>query len=80
MIKDIPALCVLVKMHVICPMSSQQIVQFLDQSADGRDELDKTFRNQHDTEVIALRCTMSHDIGNILDDIVQSLVLGLNLL
>ena len=62
MIKDISALCVLVKMHVIRPMSSQQIVQFLDQSADGRNELDETFRNQHDTECVALRCTMSHNI------------------
>ena len=53
MSKDVLTLCVLVQILIIITVSGEQIVQFLDETTDGRNKLDKTFGNENNTEVIA---------------------------
>ena len=77
--KDVFALGLLVEVLVVVAMGSKQVVEFLDEAADGRNELDESFGNEDDTKVIALGSTISHDVGNMLDNLVEGLVLSLYL-
>ena len=52
-------------------VSSQEVVQFSDQSLHCGDEFDQTFRYQHCTEVIALCGTVSHHLSNVSNHIIQ---------
>ena len=80
MSEDILALCVLIKVLVVCAMSSQQVIKLLDEAADSRDELDEALRDKHHTEVVAILCTLSHCCSNLLNDLVQRHILLLDLL
>ena len=80
MCQDILTLCLLIKVHIVSTVSCQQVVQFLDQPADGWNELDQSLRNQHYTEVVTLCGTMGNDCGDILDNVIQCQVFRLDFL
>ena len=58
----------------------QHIVQLGDELLDGRNELDDTFRNDNGAEVIAVGSTGGNGIGDVVDDVVETHGLLLNLL
>ena len=52
--------------------------EFRNEHADIRDEFEEAFRNQADAEVLAISSTGSDDVCNVLDDLLQLHLLGLD--
>ena len=52
--------------------------EFRNEHADIRDEFEEAFRNQADAEVLAVSSTGSDDVCNVLDDLLQLHLLGLD--
>ena len=52
--------------------------EFGNEHADIRDEFEEAFRNQADTEVLAVSGTGSDDVCNVLDDLLELHLLGLD--
>ena len=77
---DIFALCVLVEVLVVVAVSGEQVVELVDEAANGRNKLDETLRDENHAEVVAFLCALCHCRGNLLNNLVESHVLGLNLL
>ena len=59
---------------------SQIVVQLGDKTLHGRDKFNKSFGNQHRSEVVTFGGTGSHDFGDIIYYIVESHLLGLDFL
>lgn len=78
--EDVLALSILVEVLVIVAVSSEKVVEFLDEAADGGDELDESFRNEHCTEVVALACAVSNGCCNLLYNLVECEILFLDFL
>ena len=80
MSEDIFALGIFVKILVVGTVSSEQVVQLLDKTTDSGDKLDKALGDEHNTEVVALACTVSNSLSNLLYHLVQGEVFLLNFL
>ncbi len=61
-------------------MSGEQVVELVDEATDCRYKLDKALRNEHHTEVVAILSTLSNSRGDLLNNLIERHVLGLNLL
>ena len=78
--KNVSTLLLDIKVFVFRAMSGKQIVEFSDETADSRNELYESLRNQHHAEVVALLCTMCHSSSDALNDLIERHVLFLNFL
>ncbi|CCZ15380.1 uncharacterized protein BN679_02186 [Prevotella sp. CAG:487] len=78
--KYVFTLCILIQILIILSVCGEQVVEFLYQTADCRNKLDKSLRNENHTEVVALACTVSHCRRNLLDNVIKRKILSLYLL
>ena len=77
---DVFALCLFVQVFIVGTMSGEQVVQFLNQSADGWNKLDKAFGDNDRTEVVACSSTGCDDLAKLLYHLVQREVFLLDFL
>ena len=61
----------------LCLVVCEEVIELGDEGLDSRDELDEPFGDEHRTEVLALGSTLSDDLSDGDDDIIQCEVLGL---
>ena len=76
---DIFALSSLVEVSVVVAVSSEQVVEFLNQTAYGRYELDKSLGDDDSTIVLATSSACSDDGTYLVDDLVEGEVSLLHL-
>lgn len=81
--------CVEVGLHVfdlvlagngLCLVGSEDVVELGDELLDCRDEFDEAFRDDDGAEVVALGGACRNCVGDVGDDVVEALLLGLDLL
>ena len=70
----------LVATNLLSLRHSKHIVQLGNKLLDGWDELNDTLRNDYSTEVVTICSTYTNGISNVVNDIVETHGLGLNLL
>ena len=59
-------------------ISSQEVVQFSNQSLHGRNKLYQTFRNQYCTEVVTLSSTVGYNLSDVSYYIIQRHIFSFN--
>ncbi len=57
---------------------SEKFVELGDECLHCRNELDESFGNEHGSEIVAVSCSACYNIGDRVDDVVESLLLGFN--
>ncbi len=77
---DVFALCLFVQVFIVSTMSSEQVVQFLNESADGWNKFDKAFGDNDRTEVVACSSTGCDDLAKLFYHLVQREVFLLDFL
>ena len=60
-------------------VGGEGVVELSDEFLDGGDELDESLRNDDGSEVVTACSTCGDGIGDVSDDLVQALLLGLDL-
>ena len=78
-LQDIGALGVGIQVFIFGTVHGEQVVELVDEAADGRNELNKSLGNEHHAEVVALFGTAGHGVANLLHHIVEGQVLSLHL-
>lgn len=79
-LEDVSSLFGFIEMLVFISMLCEEVVKLTDESSDGRYELDESFRYQHHTVVHSVGGSVGYDTGNVVDDVVERVVVGLHLL
>ena len=75
---DVAALRILVQVFIVGSVSSQEVVEFLNEPANGGHKFDEALGNEHHAEVLSLFCTMGYGRCDVFDDVVEGLIFSLN--